>query len=306
MTKPNVLRVLPLLLIVLMGSSYALAGDETGKSKQAKKPRAAKKQICISFDELPVAESFTEADRTEIIERILAVLKKHKVKAAGFVVGSRIENSYDLLGKWLNAGHRLGNMTYSLQDFNELEVDPFINDIVAGADALETMLSGFGQKPRFFRYPFLHYGTTIDKKRGISDFLDAHNIVVAHATVVVEDYLYNLAAEKEGQLDSATYDELLNEYVNHVLDEIERCEILSRQVLKRPCRQILQLRANLLNATFLDELLTAIEEMDYKFVSLDYALKDKLYIAPEGYIDLRGVGYLDMLLLSDPDLLPAE
>ena len=137
------------------------------------------------------------------------------------MVGSRIEDSFDLLGKWLNAGHRLGNLTYSHQDFNELDFDPFINDVVAGGDALETMLSGFGQKPRFFRYPFLHYGTNIDKKRGVSDFLDAHNVIVAHATVVVEDYLYNLTAERERPLDSATYDELLNEYVNHVLDEID-------------------------------------------------------------------------------------
>lgn len=293
-------------MVLLIAASSGFGGDDRGQSKKAKKPRISKKQICITFNELPVASSFTEVDHTEINELILAALKEHKIKAAGFVVSSRIGSGFDLLGKWLNAGHRLGNLTYSHLDFNELEFNPFINDVVAGADALETMLSGFGQKPRFFRYPFLHYGTTIDKKRSVSDFLDAHNVTVAHATVVVEDYLYNLTAERERPLDSATYDELMNEYLNHVLDEIERCESLSRQVLSRPCRQILLLRANLVNALFLDELLTAIEEMGYRFITLDHALKDELYSAAEGYTELRGVGYLDMLQNSDPDILPAE
>jgi peptidoglycan/xylan/chitin deacetylase (PgdA/CDA1 family) len=282
---------------------FTIGGQEQVDAKGKKAP----KEICITFDELPVAESFDTVDGSAVINQILEALKKHEVKAAGFVVGKNIGGSFDLLGRWLNEGHLLGNLTYSHQHLNEMGIEQFIEDIVAGGEALETMLSGFGQKRRYFRYPYLHYGSTVETKRQVKLFLDEHDIVVAHATVVVEDYLYNLSLEKiEASRDSSVYPSLRYDYVSHVLEEIERCEQLAREILKRPARHILQLRTNRLNALFLDALLTAMKDMGYQFVPLDYALKDKLYTAPEAYFELRGVGYLDMLKQSDPDLLPAE
>jgi peptidoglycan/xylan/chitin deacetylase (PgdA/CDA1 family) len=304
----HVLRQLSasLMIAALVFSVVGVVGAKNAQA-QSKKGKKATKQICITFDELPVAVSFTDVDPVVVTDAILETLKKHEVKAAGFVVGSRIGTGYDLLGKWLNGGHRLGNLTYSHQDFHEMDAGTFLRDVVAGSDAIETMLSGFGQKKRYFRYPFLHYGNTVDKKRQAQNFMKEYGIKVAHATVVVEDYLYNMTVEKSGgQLDSADYDLLLSEYITHVLEELLRAESLSREILKKPCHQILQLRANQLNALVLDELLLALEEEGYKFVSLDEALKDKLFDAPEAYFGLRGAGYLDMLKLSNPDLLPAQ
>ena len=293
-------KILPVVALAILLILVLTPGGAEAQEKAARK-------ICITFDELPYAQSFADVDVVDLHERILSALKKHNVKSAGFVVGNRIGESFDLIGRWLNEGHRIGNLSFSYQDFNELEADPFLRDIVDGGDELEPMLSGFGQKPRYFRFPFLHYGDTPDKKAAAMSFLEEYNITVAHATVVVEDYVYNLRVEKDhGQLDSTTYVQILNEYLNHLLDEVERVEQLSLQRLNRYCIQILQLRANQLNAIYLDELLTALEDAGYKFVSLDAALKDEVYSLPEAYMGLRGVGYLDMLNLSDPDFLPAH
>jgi len=291
-------------LIIVSGLYQLCPVDIHAKGKSAKK---TKKLMCITFDELPVSKSFGEVDRQAITYLILETLKKHEVKTVGFVVGEYIEESYNILGEWLNNGHSLGNLTFSYQDFNQLDPENFISDIRTGSEALETMLSGFGQKKRYFRFPYLHYGSTVEAKRAVKLYLDAHDIVTAHATVLTEDYLYNLSLERMGKIpDSAEYEALMNDYINDVLDEIERVEKISQNVLKRPCRQILQLRANRLNAVFLDEMLTAIKDMGYKFISLDEALKDDLYSAPEAYYGLRGRGYLEMIQLSNPDLLPAE
>ncbi len=295
--------ILTLLLIVF------LATDITAQSKTKSNIQSKKKsgQICITFDDLPVSISFNEFDRDSINKQILHVLKKYKVKAAGFVVGSRLKESYDIIGKWLNGGHRMGNQTFSNLDYNSHEINSFLEDVVQGSDILEPMLSGFGQKPRFFRFPYLHYGDNEEKKRRAAAFFKKYEIKVVPATVVVEDYLYNLQLEKtKGKLDSTKYNSLLNEYVNHVLDEIENSELLSYQVLGRNCRHILMLRANQLNAIFLDELLQAIKDSGYEFISLDKALRDKLYQEPEAYLGMRGVSYLEMIIESDPDLLPAK
>ncbi|MBN1213641.1 MAG: polysaccharide deacetylase family protein [candidate division Zixibacteria bacterium] len=290
-------------LLLIAGFGYAPAQEK----KNADKKKTPTKEICITFNELPAAKSFAGVDREAVTYLILEALKAHAVKATGFVVGENVETGYDLLGRWLNDGHQLGNMTYSNQDLHELGIEQYIQEIKMGAAAIGPMLDGFGQKKRYFRYPYLHYGITVEAKEQVTLYLEDRNYIVAHASVVPEDYLYNLSLEKLGKIpDSAEYENLMNEYINHVLDEIERVERLCKEFIGRPVRQILLLRANRLNAIYLEEMLTAIENMGYKFISLDRALKDEVYGKTEAYYDTRGLGYIDMLRLSDPDLLPAE
>jgi peptidoglycan/xylan/chitin deacetylase (PgdA/CDA1 family) len=289
--------IIPLLVLSLVNTSVA--------SDQSQKTRP--KEICITFDALPMAQSFTEIDRQLATEQILKALKQHQVKAAGFVVGKNLEDDFDLLGEWLNDGHTLGNLTFTHQDLHELDFENFINDVITCQEALEPILSGFGQEYRYFRYPFLHYGDNLQSKRQVAGYLIEQDIVTAHATVVIEDYLYNLSLEKLGnEADTAQYWHIMQEYVNHVLDRVEAMEMLSQEILLRPCRQILQLRASRLNAAFLDELLTALEQAGYRFVTLDQALDDALYTVEEAYFGARGVGYLEMVRQSNPDFIPAE
>lgn len=296
---------LPALLLCLMP-----AYDDADVCAQSKKPSVKNsdlKEICITFDELPAAQTFEEADRMALSYLVLETLDRHKVTTTGFVVGEAIGGDFDLLGEWLNRGHTLGNMSFSHQDLHELGIENFINDIKLGHDALEEMLRGFGQKKRYFRYPFLHYGTDTETKKQVGLYLEHLNYTVAHATVVPEDFLYNLSLEKLGRFpDSAADEALLNEYLNHVLDEIERAQLVAMDLVNRPVKQILLLRMNRLNAIYLDEMLTAIEKLGYTYITLEQALKDGVYDLPEGYFGGRGLGYLDMLYMSDPDLIPAE
>ena len=99
-------------------------------------PDPSEKRICITFDELPAAKSFGEVDRQAVTYLLLEALKRHKVKAAGFVVGQEIGDSFDLLGQWLNDGHILGSMTFSNQDYNYIGIQAFINDIKPLTEAL--------------------------------------------------------------------------------------------------------------------------------------------------------------------------
>ncbi len=265
------------------------------------------KEMCITFDELPASRAFGEVDAEALNYLILQGLRNHQIKAAGFVVGSYVEGSFDILGQWLNEGHTLGNLTNSNQDYHQIDIKSFISDIAKGYDMLEPMLSGFGQKKQYFRFPYLHYGTKLKTKEAINIYLEDQNILTVHATIVVDDYLYNLSMEKLGKIpDSNSLKQLRYEYIEHIIFRIQDAELKSKQVLGRSCRQIMQFRANRINAVLLEEILTAIENLDYKFVSLERALEDELYSRAEAYYGARGVGFLDMILESDPDHLPAE
>lgn len=291
------------IIFSLITFSSAISADD----KSTKGTPKSDIRISITFDELPASESFDTRDQQMIMQTIMDTLKTHDIKAAGFVIGKNIEGDYDLLGKWLNDGHRLGNMSYSLSDLHEIGIEQFLIDIRKGKETLEMMLSGFGQKPRYFRYPYLHYGKDQKTREYVSAFLEDHGITVVHTTIVVEDYLYNLSLQKLGAApDSAAVVQLMNEYINHVIDQIERSDTLSKKLLGRSCRHILQLKANRLNALFLGDLFAAFDTEGYQIITIDEALKDKLYDMPEAYFGSRGVGYLDMIDQSDPDFLPAK
>lgn len=299
-SRAKMKKYIILLFVIFVTVQIVVSADSSKKKK-------AVKEICISFDELPVAVSFQDVDREAVTYLILQALKKYNVKAVGFVVGEQIKESFDILGEWLNSGHTLGNMTYSNQDFNQLGIKQFIDDVNHGEKELDLMVQGFGQKKRYFRYPYLHYGNTSEKKKQLTLYLDSKRLHVVPATVAIEDYLYNMTLDKMGkQPDTTEYFALMNEYINHVLDEIEASERLSLEVLNRPCKQIIKLRANRINAVFLDEMLGAIKEMGYSFISVDKALKDKAFHRPEAYFGAGTVNFLQMLKESDPDHLPAQ
>jgi peptidoglycan/xylan/chitin deacetylase (PgdA/CDA1 family) len=294
-------------LLVLFGLWCVAAVTAAAQDSSRAAKASPNKRIAITFDELPAARTFGEVDRVAVTYLLLDALRKHEVKATAFVVGEQIGASYDILGQWLNAGHALGSMTYTGQDYNMVGPEQFIADIRRGAEAIEPMLAGVGQKKRYFRYPYLHYGDTVERRKAATLYLEDRGYIVSPATVIPEDYLYDLSLMKLGRTpDSAAYEQLMNDYVNHVLDELARQEGLAREMLARPVRHILQLRVNRLNAVSLEVLLSALEAEGYGFVSLDTALKDDVYAAPEAYYDLKGVSYLEMIANSDPALIPAE
>ena len=129
-----------------------LAGQTMSADKNSKKETKEKKEICISFDQLPASIGFQEVDRDAITYLIQQALTKYEVKAVGFVVGEQIDESFDILGEWLNNGHTLGSMTFSNQDYNQLGISQFIEDVSRGDNELDIMLQGFGQKKRWFKY----------------------------------------------------------------------------------------------------------------------------------------------------------
>ena len=108
-------NIMTLMLGVAFLSFFiASAGQAQSKKKS--------KEMCVTFDELPASRAFGEVDVEALNYLILQGLRNHEIKAAGFVVGSYIEESFDILGQWLNDGHTLGNLTNSNQDYHQIDI----------------------------------------------------------------------------------------------------------------------------------------------------------------------------------------
>jgi len=268
---------------------------------------ASPREICLTFDDLPVMRVHDHIERLKITDRILGILREFKAPAAGFVIGDNIEGHYDLLTAWLKDGHVLGNHTYSHPDLNEIPPDMYIGDIEKGAAAIEEILLQHDQKKRYFRYPMLHYGNTSEARKVVAEFLDGENIAVAHVSIDTDDFAYNLHFEKyHAAGDSAAINRLAREYIAHIMERLESAEKLAMKLVNRPVKHILLLHANRLNAFCLQQLLSEIQNRGYRFISLARALSDPVYSLAESYLGSKGLSYLERVAQSDPDLLPAQ
>jgi peptidoglycan/xylan/chitin deacetylase (PgdA/CDA1 family) len=298
--KRNCLYLLAGLLVLILSPG---PGDIPA---QAATPSSGGK-ICVTFDDLPVVRVHDQDERREITDQILAALDEFHVKAAGFVIGDNIEGDYDLLRAWLEAGHVLGDHTYSHTDINEVPASLYIRDIKKGQQAIEDILTEAKQRGRYFRYPFLHYGNTYETKKTVSDYLETEGYAIAHVSVDTDDFAYNLQYEKiYKSADSIELVRLGNEYIDHIMERLHESEKLAKDLLGRKIRQIVLLHANRINGAYLSDLLSELSAEGYKFISLDQALADPVYSIPESYAGPQGLSYLERLEKTDPDLLPAE
>lgn len=294
---------LALSLALLSGLSSIATADK----KEPAAPKKSMGQIAITFNDLPASRIYDKEDRHLIFASILETLRQFQISSAGFVIGDNIESDWQLLATWLEEGHVLGNLTFSHSDLHTNRAGLFKTDVARGAEALESFLAGFGQKSRYFRYPFLHYGETPELRKDIAKFIKKNGSRVAHVSIDTDDYLYNLRMEGIRTSDDSTvFIDLRDEYVGHVLEGIRRAERLAQGVVKRKVKHILLLRVNRLNAMFLPDLLGAISDYGYEFIDFSAALKDKVYRRKDNYYGPKGISILERIARSQKNFTPAE
>jgi len=102
-----------------------------------------KKQIAISFDDGP-ATSYTE--------EIVAVLKRHHIKAAFFCIGNRIAGNKELLLHLYHEDHIIGNHSYSHHFWFDLfSTKKVIADLQLMDEVTKEVI---GVTPKLFRPPY--------------------------------------------------------------------------------------------------------------------------------------------------------
>ena len=88
------------------------------------------------------------------------------------------------------------------------------------------------------------------------------------------------------------------EYFDHLSERLAYFEDLAKEVVGRPIRHILQLRANRLNSLLMDDILTEIADKGYQFITLRNALRDKVYRKPEEYYGDKRLSFLERIKYS--------
>src|SRR4051812_47032546 len=122
-------------------------------ASQAALPRAfgaaPRASIAFTFDD-PATKDRGHLGWHEVNERILAALTRHRIKAALFVCGMRVDSDagQQLIGAWDRQAHLIGNHSYSHFDFGAVTLARFVADAVKN----EPLIQSHGHFAKLFRY----------------------------------------------------------------------------------------------------------------------------------------------------------
>lgn len=108
--------------------------EQTGNTK--------KKQVALTFDDGP---------DPKVTPKILATLAKYDAKATFFMLGSRVEFYPEIAGDVLEAGHELGNHTWTHANLTNMASDAIIEEVSRTNNIIE---QSTGSAPTVFRPPY--------------------------------------------------------------------------------------------------------------------------------------------------------
>ena len=136
-------KIAPFLAALLALS--ALFPSLPARAALYRKGNTEKKQIALSFDDGPSKQN---------TEEILSILAEYGVKATFFVIGKNAAGDPDRIRSIFDAGHELGNHTYTHAYISKLSSDKIREEVQMTEDVLVEIT---GQKPKIFRPPGGYY-----------------------------------------------------------------------------------------------------------------------------------------------------
>jgi hypothetical protein len=159
---------------------------------------------------------------------------------------------------------------------------------------VDSLLAPHGASVEWFRHPFLHAGDTAEKKRGLSQFLEARGWRVAPVTVDNQEwvyaYVYHVALR---QADTALAERVSEAFLDHLDEAFAYFERRSREVLGREVDQVLLLHANRLVANHIDEVLALMRARGYTFIPLVEAMEDPAYERGDPWLGKGGPSWIE-------------
>jgi peptidoglycan-N-acetylglucosamine deacetylase len=267
-------------------------------------------QMAITFDDLPVHGALPLGmTRLEIAHSILETLNRERLPPVyGLVNGGRgteDPNSLSVLQAWRMAGQPLGNHTWAHLDLNKETAEEFETEVSRNEPLLESLM---GTKDwHWLRYPFLHEGDTVEKRRAVRTWLFAHGYQIAEVSMDFEDYLWNEPyARCVAKHDEASIAKLHDSYLAVANQYYGVFRELSQLVYGRDVKYVLLMHVGAFDARMLPELLKLYRAKGVKFISLPDAMSDPAYRDDPDIGEPGGGAFLELMLQKKKIKFPAN
>jgi peptidoglycan/xylan/chitin deacetylase (PgdA/CDA1 family) len=250
-----------------------------------------RRRVAITIDDGPVVGEMKSLENFQRISAgLIGSLQAEKAPATIFInerqinVHGQRDGRAAVLAQWLDAGFDLANHTYSHPSLNRVPLWQFQDDVLRGDVITRALLAERGRKLVWFRYPFLHSGTTTEVHQGIMDFLEQRSYRVAPVTVDYADYSFaGLFTRMMRSGDTETAEKVKQAYLDQVDVGFAHAEKVSQDLFGYEPAQILLIHCNELNSLTLRESIARMRNRGYSFITLDEAMTDKAYQRPDSF-----------------------
>jgi peptidoglycan/xylan/chitin deacetylase (PgdA/CDA1 family) len=237
-------------------------------------------KLAITMDDLPLNGLLPPGvTRAQTTADVLAILKKRHVPPVyGFINAKKLEGNPDgaeALRLWA-AAEPFGNHTYAHMDLEQNTAEAFEREIEENEPALE-LLQANGDW-HWLRYPFLHEGDTVEKRRAVRAYLKARGYRIAQVSLDWEDYLWNTAyarcAEKN---DAKAIAWLRSSYLNTASEFLDLGREQAKLIYGHDINYVLLMHLGAFSGTILPDALDLLKKKGFKLVTLEEAESDAAY-----------------------------
>lgn len=263
---------------------------------------AQKLQIAITVDDLPSHGDLPPGvTRQQVAQSFLDTFNhEHLPPVYGFVNGIRKEQgpyALPVLQLWQSAGQPLGNHTWAHTSINDQTPEQFLADV----DKNEALLKQIDPKGdiKWLRYPFLHEGDTVEKRRAVRAGLQQRGYRIAEVGMDFEDYAWNNPyARCVAKHDTESIQWLHDSYLETADQYIGTFRDLSQQLFHRDVPYVLLMHIGAFDAKMLPELIALYRKRGFTFITMPQALADPAYAEDPDIGDKWGGSQLELLMES--------
>jgi peptidoglycan-N-acetylglucosamine deacetylase len=260
-------------------------------SPSAAPPAPQTASVALTFDDLPSHGPIpTGLTRVEIANRIIDALRAAKAPPIyGFINARQLETrpeDEEVLKVWRAAGYPLGNHAYSHMDLHANTAAAFQQDVLKNELELRKLMGG--QDWRWFRYPYLREGDTVEKYQEVRTFLDGQKYKIAQVTLDFSDYAFNDPyARCLAKNDTAGVDQLKELYLTRATLSLVRGREASQALFGRDIKHIMLLHIGGFQTVMMPYLLNLLKARGFTLTTLAEAAADEAYktevVLPQNY-----------------------
>lgn len=260
--------------------------DEDGFSVHMSKVHAGRR-IALTIDDAPNSDSqrFTGMERTRALIENLAEADSPPV--IFFSTAKRIDEQGDVrMRAYQDAGHYIGNHTFSHQRISKLGVEGYVADI----NAAHQRLSQYENFVPLFRFPFLDEGRDVATRDQLRSAL--RDLGYSNGYVTVDNYDFYLDNQLQQALEQGrpVNEKLLGQvYVETMMQAVRFYADIAGQYLDHAPAQTLLLHENDLAAMFAGDLIKALRDEGWIIINAREAYKDPIAeIEPDTLFNNQG------------------
>ena len=304
-------------LAFVLTSAFLLAVFSFSSSELVNaQSRSGGKKLAVGFVGIPPVDRTANPpkDSDATARLLIQELKEHKVPAIGFLTGGMVsdgEKLYPVRANiarlWVDAGLDLGLGGFKHIWLYHTSPDEYIANIEKNERAAKQLLGENVSKVRYFSYPFLNTGKTVEDKARVESWLASHGYASVKYTFDNQEWMYSYAYDMaRNDNDVNTMKEIREAYVAYMGKMFDHYEAYSSEMFGRDIPQTLVLTPSRLVTDTADEFFGMAAKRGYNFVSMDEAQSDAAYQTKENFMGDAGISWFERWTMAKGSKLRPE